>query len=441
MSRFFITAYRANESATETTSSAIIRLTLLISGRFQFLPRRLYDLMKARLPLTQSFVALMALACLWGCSRAPAKVSTPLNLNNAATYLDAREAWWTQWVGSSRDHGTFCVSCHTALPYALARPALRAANNDSVVSPEERALIGDVIRRVRLWKETKPYYSEDGYDRKTPESRGTESVLNALVLANYDSQNGRLSEDTRAAFTNMWALQKTAGDLKGSWDWLQFDQEPWEARDSVYYGACLAAIAAGTAPEHYATNPEIQSNLGALREYLKNHAVSQSTINRVHLLWASTRLPGLLDSAEQQSIIQEALHRQQADGGWRLASITWSWRRWDAKMFVKMWLREEGTPLSGTSDSVATGLVVYVLQEAGVLNDNPQLQKGLAWLQTNQTAEGDWPADSINKKKHMSTSTRLFMNDAGTAFAVLALTEPQRKPSFVNSASSTLPSR
>ncbi|HEV2400288.1 MAG TPA: hypothetical protein VGS27_25345, partial [Candidatus Sulfotelmatobacter sp.] len=230
------------------------------------------------------------------------------------------------------------------------------------------------------------------------------------------------------------------GELKGSWDWLQFDQEPWEAKDSVYYGACLAAIATGTAPGHYATSPEVQNNLGLLRKYLKDHAASQSTINRVYLLWASIRLPGLLDSAEQQSIIQEALHRQQADGGWRLASLTWTWKRWDPKTFVKMWLREEGTPLSGASDSVATGLVVYILQKAGVAKDNPQLQKGLGWLKTNQTAEGDWPAYSINKKKHMSSSTRLFMNDAGAAFAVLALTESQRTTALVNSASFTLAS-
>jgi len=230
-------------------------------------------------------------------------------------------------MGASRDHGTFCVSCHTTLPYALARPALRVATNDPTPTANERALIDDVTTRVRLWKETEPYYSDEGYDPKTSESRGTESVLNALVLAIYNSQDGSLSDATHMAFANMWAIQKTAGEQKGSWDWLQFDQEPWEAKDSAYYGACLAAIAAGVAPAHNSSSPEVQSNLAALRQYLKEHAASQSTINRVFLLWASTKLPGLLNSAEQQSIIQEVLHRQQADGGWRLASIAWSWKR------------------------------------------------------------------------------------------------------------------
>lgn len=395
--------------------------------------------MKPGLLFVEAILAFMALTCMSGCSRTPAKVPTSLNLNNAAMYLDTREGWWMHWVGSSRDHATFCVSCHTALPYALARPALRAANSDPVVSPEERALIDNVIKRVQLWKQTKPYYSEDGYDQKTPESRGTESVLNALILANYDAEQERLSEDTRHAFENMWNSQLTSGDQGGSWAWLQFDQEPWEAKDSGYYGACLAAIATGIAPAHYSANPEIQHNITMLRGYLREHFASQSTINRVFLLWASTKLPGLLNADEQESIIREALRRQQSDGGWRLATITWGSRDWSAKTFLNMWVREHGTPLHGESDSVATGLIVYVLQKAGVSSDNAHLQKGIFWLRINQTNQGDWPATSVNKRIHMSSSTRLFMNDAGTAFAVLALTESKRKTVPANSTSNRIP--
>ncbi len=45
----------------------------------------------------------------------------------AASYLDSRMDWWTTWKSSARDHDTFCISCHTALPYAMARPELRSA--------------------------------------------------------------------------------------------------------------------------------------------------------------------------------------------------------------------------------------------------------------------------------------------------------------------------
>ena len=44
----------------------------------------------------------------------------------AAKYLDSREVWWQAWPPAQKDHETVCVSCHTNVPYALARPALRS---------------------------------------------------------------------------------------------------------------------------------------------------------------------------------------------------------------------------------------------------------------------------------------------------------------------------
>jgi hypothetical protein len=289
----------------------------------------------------------------------------------------------------------------------------------------ERRLIDNVTRRVRLWKDVGPYYSDPGYDGKAAESRGTESVLNALILASHDAQSGRLSDDTRAAFDHMWALQQTTGHNRGTWLWLQFDQEPWEANDSPYYGAALAAMAVGTAPGNYGSRSEIQNNLQRLREYLNRESAAQSTINRVFLLWASTKLPGLLEPEQQKAIINEVLSRQRADGGWRLASIAWRWNGWSLQSLLKMWLREDGTPLEGKSDGVATGLITLVLQEAGVPRDNAQLKNGLSWLLSNQNAEGFWPASSVNKRKSLSSDTGRFMSDAATAYAVLALTENQ----------------
>ena len=277
-------------------------------------------------------------------------------------------------------------------------------------SVNERRLIDDVTKRVRLWKEIGPYYSGQRYDHKTAESRGTESVLNALILASYDAQSGQLSNDTRAAFDNMWALQQTTGERAGSWPWLQFDQEPWEANDSAYYGAALAAMAVGMAPGNYASTAEIQGNLTRLREYLNRESASQSTINRVFLLWASTKLSGILSPEQQKAIVREALSRQQPDGGWRLASISWKWNGWSLKSFENMWIREDGTPMAGKSDGLATSLITLALQEAGVPRDNPQLKHGLSWLMSNQNAtEGFWSASFRTSVAHISSDTGRFM--------------------------------
>jgi squalene-hopene/tetraprenyl-beta-curcumene cyclase len=377
---------------------------------------------------------LLIVGAMVSCSQPATQVATSWNQKAAASYLDYRAGWWMEWTGSARDHGTFCISCHTALPYALSRPALRVALAEQTPTVSERRLIANVTKRVRLWKDIGPYYSEQGYDGRADESRGTESVLNALILASHDAQSGRLSDDTRVAFDNMWALQQTTGNKQGAWLWLQFDQEPWEANDSPYYGAALAAMAVGIAPKNYASTPEIQNNLQRLREYLNRQSAAQSTINRVFLLWASTKLPGLLQPDQQKAIVNEVLSRQQADGGWRLASLTWRWNGWSLRGLVNMWVREDGTPMEGKSDGVATGLITLALQEAGVHHDNAQLQQGLSWLINNQDgAAGFWPASSVNKRRHMSSDTGRFMSDAATAYAVLALTESQRATSPVAS--------
>jgi squalene-hopene/tetraprenyl-beta-curcumene cyclase len=333
----------------------------------------------------------------------------------AAGYLDGRLTWWMGWKSAARDHETFCVSCHTVLPYAMARPALRTSLAEQAISATEAKVLGNITRRVQMWNEVAPFYPDNPKDTsKTAESRGTESILNALILAGYDVQKGSLSRDARLAFENMWAQQLKSGETKGAWPWLQFHNAPWEG-DSQYYGATLAAIAVGIAPGNYRSAPEIQDSLQSLREYLVRERQSQNLINRVILLWASTRMPGLLTGAQQKSIVDEALSKQQADGGFSLSS------------FIGAWKRRDNTPLETKSDGYATGVVAFVLQQAGVPPDQPHLKQGLNWLMQNQDAkEGRWLAYSPNKQRDLSSDVGRFMSDAATAYAVLALKAPAR---------------
>jgi len=351
------------------------------------------------------------------CWRTETRAAGTWDQKAAAAYLDQRAGWWMEWPKAARDHETFCVSCHTAVPYALSRLTLRKALAEEAPSPNERRLLENVTKRVRLWKEVAPFYSDaDRGAYKTVESRGTESVLNALILASNDARRGQLSSDTRMALENMWAEQQTTGNRKGAWSWLRFANEPWEADDSDYYGAALAAVAAGTAPGNYLARPEIQNNLKMLREYLNRECAAQPAINRVALLWASAKLPGLLAPQQQKAIITEVLGKQQADGGWSLSSLAGGWKR------------NDGTAQEAKSDGYATGLIAYALQQAGIPRESPQQKLALAWLAENQNKTGGfWLAYSLNKNEthHLTPSTALFMNDAATAYAVLALTEAQ----------------
>jgi len=332
------------------------------------------------------------------------------NPKAAAAYLDGRIGWWMTWPSAARDHETFCISCHTAAPYAMARAALRTDLAEQGPSANERKVLENVSKRVRMWKEVEPFYPDEKRGApKTAESRGTESIFNAVILAGYDAPTGKLSPDARLALDNMWAEQLKTGEAKGAWAWLQFHNSPWEG-DSQYYGATLAAIAIGTAPGNYRSAPEIQDGLKALCEYLVRERDRQILIDRVMLLWASTKVPGLLTHAEQKSIVEEALGKQQADGGFSLSS------------FVGGWKRADGTALETKSDGYATGVVTLALERAGVTRDRPELKRALAWLNGNQDqTEGRWFAYSLNKKRDLATDVGRFMSDAATAYAVLAL--------------------
>jgi squalene-hopene/tetraprenyl-beta-curcumene cyclase len=342
----------------------------------------------------------------------------------AAAYLDYRQAWWESWSHSARDHGTACVSCHTVLPYALARPELGVALHDTAETAPERKLIADVELRVRGWAEMEPYYGgpgKPGGDEKARQSRGTESVLNALILAERDARADRASADARTAFANMWALQLSGGNNAGAWEWLDFNLEPWEASPSPYFGAALAAIAVGTEPGGYAASPAVQPNLARLRSYLHDDLDARwsdrlllrdnpALFKRTMLLWASTRLPGLASPAEQRGIEHALFDVQRPDGGWSMSSLG-------------NWSRHDGTSLPATSDGYATGLIAYTLEQSGTPASEAHLAKALDWLASNQDrTTGMWPAASLNKDRDPDSDPAKFMSDASTAFAVLALT-------------------
>lgn len=338
------------------------------------------------------------------------------NPKAAAAYLDSRADWWQQWPNAKRDHETACVSCHTAVPYALARPALRAALGERDLAPGERTMLANVVKRVRLWKEVEPFYPDQTRGLpKSSESRGTEAVMNALILSTRDASSAELSEDAKLAFANMWALQFKAGDLKGAWAWLNFKYEPWEAPDSAYVGATLAAVAIGNAPGGYASNPAIQEQMKLLRDYLGSRADAERLFNRVMVLWASTKVPGLLTSTQRQAIIDAALAKQQPDGGWSTSSLG-SWKRVDS------------TELDPASDGYATGLITLALQQSGIPRSDSHVSKGLSWLAQHQDAKtGRWMASSLNKQRDPESDIGKFMSDAATAYAVLALTEFRKR--------------
>ena len=326
----------------------------------------------------------------------------------AADYLDARQKAWFAWPTAQKGPEGPCLSCHTGLTYLLARPALGQALGENEPTSYESGMLQAIRKRVP--QDTSEKFAPRSKEPKASESLGSEAVMSALLLASDDARHGGLTKETEQAFDRLWAVQLTSGKNKGAWSWNSFDLDPWEEPDSMFYGAALAALAVGVAPSGYQSRPNIQANVGALKAYLAAHQQSQPAHNRLLLVWASTKLRGIMTDTERKRIVTDVLHSQQPDGGWTIASIG-------------PWKEHTNAPAASGSNSYATGLVAFVLQQAGIPRSNPSMNRALEWLRAHQDKDGSWDAQSMNKKYDAGSMPLEFMRDAATSFASLALLE------------------
>ena len=277
-----------------------------------------------------------------------------------------------------------CGTCHTNYPYLVARPVLKEPATAAMTE-----IRGFFEGRVAHWddaeKEAKPRWD-------------AEVVSTAAALAMNDSAtSGKLHPRTRQALDRVWTVQKS----DGGFDWLKCGWPPLEHDD--YYGAIVAALGVGHAPDGYAETPAALAGVKKLRVYFSKNA-APSFHHRVMLLWASTRVEGLMAAEERSGTITRLRQLQRSDGGWNLPSLG-DWKRHDGSA------NDRAAP----SDGYATGLSVFILRQAGIPASDPCLKRGVVWLLSNQRASGRWFTRSP------STDNHHFITHAGTAFAVLAL--------------------
>lgn len=300
-----------------------------------------------------------------------------VSLNAAARFLDATSVNWTR--------ERKCATCHTNVPYLFARGAVKDA-------PAEGP---DLVRRffedrVAHWddatKEAKPRFD-------------AEVVVTAVALAFHDAQtSGKLHPLTRKALDRMWTLQRP----NGAWNWLKCAWPPFEHDD--YFGAVFAAVGTAIAPDSYRQTEAAQQGLKKLKEYFRK-TPPPSLHHKAWLLWAASKLDGIMPTAEREQTIRALLALQRDDGGWNLSSLG-DWKGHDGRA------NDKDSP----SDGYGTGMVVYVLRQAGVPAKDEAIQRGVRWLRSNQRASGRWFTRSLNSDRAH------YITNAGTAFAVLALT-------------------
>jgi len=272
-----------------------------------------------------------------------------------------------------------CFTCHTNYLYLYARPALGSN------VPAHRAVREFAEQQVRTrWKTKGPRWD-------------AEVVAMAAALAFNDAATtGTLHPLTRTALDRMWTVQRK----DGAWNWLKCNWPPMESDD--YFGAEVAAIAAGVAPDGYSRTKAARAGLQKLRTFFKKNP-PPTLHHRAMLLWAASYLDRLLTAEQKRAIIVDLLALQKKNGGWGLATLG-NWKRGDGSQ-----------PDRTVSDGYGTGFVIFVLRRAGVPASDVRLQCGIAWLKRNQRESGRWFTRSIRKDNHH------FVSHAGTAFAVMAI--------------------
>ncbi len=306
-----------------------------------------------------------------GPNEANEAVAKEFSLDNAARFLDSASLTWQKQRK--------CFTCHTNYAYLYARPMI---SSDAPAHKAVRAFAEQLVSE--RWKTNGPRWD-------------AEVVASAAALAFNDAHTThKLHPLSKTALDRMWTVQRD----DGGFSWLKCSWPPMEYDD--HYGATLAAIAVGVAPDEYAQSEAAQQGMRKLRDYLKNNP-PQNLHHRAMLLWAASYQEGLLSDDEQQSGVDQLLALQKPDGGWAAATLA-------------DWRRKDGQPQdTQTSDGYGTGFVIFVLRRAGVAKSDPRLQRGVKWLKSHQRESGRWFSRSLFRdNKH-------FLSHAGSAFAVMAL--------------------
>ena len=337
---------------------------------------------------------------------APPAADEPLagefSLARAAAAIDAAALHWQK----TRK----CAACHTMRPSLMARPFLAPISPEP---PELRAFFESIVQGKL---ETEPALPKDGVSAVVIEV--------ALGLAFHDrATSGKLHATTREELQRMWVLQRD----DGGWQWPFRDTPP--IKSDEHYGATLAALATGIAPDDYAREPAAQKGLDGIRRFLLANPPT-SLHQRAMLLWAGQHVEGLISARDRELAIAELAAAQRPDGGWSLASLTENpsdprsqteparaarSEPGHGETFLVYVGREKIYRSSLASDGYATGFALYVLRQAGVPADDPVVRHGVAWLKSQQRASGRWFTPS------QSWHTGHRLTSGGTAYAVLAL--------------------
>jgi len=198
-------------------------------------------------------------------------------------------------------------------------------------------------------------------------------------------------------------LQRIAGHLlrhqetDGSWSWASAPAKnrppPFFESDEIATLLGYMALAPQV-PADAKAKSEIRESREKAAAWLAKNKPNDTTQAAALRLVAKVRAGE--PAATLQPLIGQCFARQNKDGGWPPAP-------------------------GAASDAYITGQALYLLNVAGVKNDRPEVVRGVAYLVSQQKADGSWPMTSRAHPGATPMTNPWPITHLGSAWATLGL--------------------
>ena len=296
------------------------------------------------------------------------KAFGPDSIRAARKYLDDGAHTWVREKS--------CIACHSTGTYMADRPVLTPL----LGKPSEEVL-ADFIDNI-----PKPEAKSD--------IATISSVWRSSGLSSWDQHvTGKLSEHTARS------LQRTMTRLEPEGFFKTYKEVEIPYITTHFQLTVQAARAVVTAPGWLANLKDTNTleRVARMKKFLREH----EPVNDYELalkLQLAALMPELVPQPQRDAATAMLWRWQQPDGGWstRRMSPVMKWHEAVDAETIAM-LAAEPDAASPASDAYMTAFAIVLLRESGVPTSDPRIQKGVAWLKSNQRMSGRWWMKSLYK--------------------------------------------
>ncbi len=314
------------------------------------------------------------------------KAFGPDTIKAAAKYLDDGAHHWVREKS--------CIACHSTGVYMVERSALTAQ-----LGKPSADVLANFVESVPA-------------DATKPDKGAIQSVWRSSGLASWDKfVAGKLSEPTDRSLRRTLALLTDEGFFRT----IKQVEIPYITTN--FELTVQAARAVTTAPDWLANlkDADLLARLERMKKFLREH----EPVNDYELalkLQLATFMPDLVPPDVRAAATAMLWRQQQPDGGWSTRRMS-DLMKWHETMDPKVVAMIQGEPdaANPASDPYMTAWAIVLMSESGVPASDERIQKGIAWLKSNQRVSGRWWMKSLYR------DTYHYITYISTAQALRAL--------------------